>query len=239
LAAATAVEVTRAHTDRELQARSILAQLNATYGPRPWRSHGPAIDEFIATILSQHTSDVNTARAYAELRTRWTSWDDVIAAPVESVVEAIRSAGLANLKAPRVQAVLAAVRARFGSFDFDHLASLPVPIARRELTAFNGVGPKTASCVLLFSLGLPAVPVDTHVHRVAGRIGLIKPGTSAEDAHEALEALVGPDVDDAYAFHMHLIRLGRETCRARRANCLACPVAALCDFAAENHHVVA
>ncbi len=153
--------------------RHVAVLLEDCYGPRRWRSHGEPIDELVATILSQHTSDLNTERAFASLRARFPTWAAVIDAPTEAVAEAIRSGGLANLKAPRIQAVLVAVREQFGDFDLSPLGNLSIAAARAELIKLRGVGPKTASCVLLFSLGMPAMPVDTHVHRVARRLGLI------------------------------------------------------------------
>jgi endonuclease-3 len=209
--------------------QAVAARLTETYGPRPWRPHLAPIDELIATILSQHTSDINTERAFASLRATFLTWDDVIAAPEQSVADSIRSGGLANQKAPRIKSVLTAVRQQFGSFDLTELTQLDVQSARAELTSLHGVGPKTASCVLLFSLGMPAMPVDTHVHRVTCRIGLIDSGTTAEDAHEILERQLDGNRDDVYAFHMHLIHHGRTICTARRPYCERCSLIGLCS----------
>ena len=216
--------------DRARQSAVLAALLEETYGPRPWRRHLPPVDELVATILSQHTSDTNTDRAFASLRARFPSWHDVIAAPTADVADAIRSGGLANRKAPRIQEVLAEILDRFGAFDLDSLASHSVPEARAKLTALDGVGPKTASCVLLFSLGMPAMPVDTHVHRVSRRLGLIDGKMSAEAAHGTLEALLNGGRDEVYAFHMHLIGHGRTVCTARRPNCERCTLASNCDY---------
>ena len=216
---------------RAARTRAVADALDLTYGPRPWRRHLPPVDELVATILSQHTSDVNTDRAFASLRASFPTWQHVIDAPVSDVENAIRSGGLAKQKAPRIQAVLAAVKAQYGGFELDSLATLPVRDARGVLTALRGVGPKTASCVLLFSLGLPALPVDTHVHRVTRRLGLIDHQMSAEAAHEALETQLAGDRDRVYAFHMHLIYHGRTICTARRPYCERCTLTGLCDFA--------
>ncbi|MCC6791044.1 MAG: endonuclease III [Thermomicrobiales bacterium] len=216
--------------DRARQTAVIADLLEQTYGPRPWRRHLPPVDELVATILSQHTSDTNTERAFASLRARFPAWTDVIQAPTDDVVEAIRSGGLANQKAPRIQSVLREILDRYGSFDLDALASLPVAQARAELTSLHGIGPKTASCVLLFSLGMPALPVDTHVHRVTRRLGLIDDKLSAEAAHVALESLLGGGRDEVYAFHMHLIGHGRLVCTARRPACERCSLAGYCDY---------
>jgi endonuclease III len=220
-----AVPSTRSCTIREVAAR-----LDENHGPRRWQSGGDPIDELIGTILSQHTSDTNTARAFAALRERFPTWQDVIEASTAAVADAIRSGGLANLKAPRIQAVLVAVRERFGALDLSPLAEMSVADARAELVALTGVGPKTASCVLLFSLGLPALPVDTHVHRVARRLGLIAAAESAESAHELLERDLGENRDRVYAFHMNMIAHGRTVCLARRPRCERCALTECCDY---------
>jgi endonuclease-3 len=190
----------------------------------------PPVDELVATILSQHTSDKNTQRAFASLRAAFPTWQSVIDASTPAIADAIRSGGLANQKAPRIQAVLRSVLEQYGSFDLDRLASLPLGQARSALTELHGVGPKTASCVLLFSLGMPAIPVDTHVHRVTGRLGLIGPKTTADQAHAVLEAQLDGDRDRSYAFHMHLIRHGRTVCLARRPRCEACSLRSVCHY---------
>jgi endonuclease III len=215
---------------RVQQTRDIAEILHQTYGPRPWRRHLPPVDELIATILSQHTSDINTDRAFASLKARFPTWPDVISAPTNDVVDAIRTGGLANQKAPRIQRVLSSIIDEYGSFDLDRLAVFSVPEARAHLTSIHGVGPKTASCVLLFSLGMPAMPVDTHVHRVTRRIGLIDDKLSADQAHGVLESLLQGDLDQTYAFHMHLIGHGRTVCTARRPFCERCTLASRCDY---------
>ena len=204
-------------------------RLVAHYGePEPLPARSNALDGLIGTILSQHTSDVNSAAAFRALIGRFPSWTEVLASPVEAVAAAIRAGGLANLKAQRIQQVLGAIKARYGSLDLDWLAELPLDEARAALTSLPGVGPKTAACVLLFNLRLPALPVDTHVHRVAGRLGLLSPGMSADAAHAWLEALKPPD--RRFAVHLSLIRHGREVCHARNPRCDACPLLANCPF---------
>jgi endonuclease-3 len=207
----------------------VLQRLRAEYG-EPERP-GPIepIDELVMTILSQHTSDQNTERAFASLRAAFPRWEDVIDAADAKVANAIRSGGLANIKAPRIRKALADVRERIGGFDLSFLADLPVDDARDWLTSLDGVGPKTASCVLLFSLDRPVMPVDTHVHRVTLRLGLIPAKTSAERAHQLLEALV-PD-GEHYAAHLLLIRHGRATCHARRPRCPSCVLVQCCPAA--------
>ena len=205
-----------------------------TYGARSWQSHGSPLDELVITVLSQHTSDGNTARAFQTLRDRFPTWEGVRTAPTPEVADAIRSGGLAEIKAPRIQAILNDVLAECGTLDIDHLANLPLPHARRWLLDLPGVGPKTAACVLLFSLGRPALPVDTHVHRVAMRLGLTGAGVSAEAARALLEAELGEDRDRVYAFHVNMITHGRSVCTARRPYCERCPLTECCEFYATH-----
>jgi endonuclease-3 len=204
----------------------VIERLREFYGtPAARRSDGP-LAELIQTILSQNTSDVNTERAFASLWARFGSWDAIVEAPVPAIADAIRSGGLAQVKAPRIKAVLEAIRLDRGELRLDFLADLPLEEARTYLTALGGVGPKTAACVLLFALGMPALPVDTHVHRVSKRLGLIGPTVSAEAAHRLLEGAIPPA--DMYDAHMLLIRHGRMTCKALRPRCDACPLADVC-----------
>lgn len=205
--------------------------LDVTYGPRVLRESGDPISELIGTILSQNTSDVNTARSMARLREEFPTWEEVPEAPVEDVVDAIRSGGLANRKAPRIQAVINTVVERRGDTDLRFLAGLPLAEAQEWLTSMHGVGPKTAACVLLFSLGRPAMPVDTHVHRVMLRLGVVPPRTSPENTERILEALIGPEPQRVYAVHVETISHGRQICKALRPKCDICPLRELCDYA--------
>jgi endonuclease-3 len=188
----------------------------------------PPLDQLVSTILSQNTNDVNRDRAYRRLRERLPSWDQVRDAPVEEVVEAIRPGGLANQKAPRIQKALHRITAERGELSLDFLADMPLEQAREWLMSLDGVGPKTTAIILLFSLGRPAFPVDTHVHRVSQRLGLIGERVSAEKAHELLEARLPPEW--YYAFHLNLVRHGREVCQARSPRCDACVLDDLCDY---------
>lgn len=199
------------------------------YGQPTWRHPLPPLDELISTILSQNTNDANRDRAFAALRQRFSSWEAVRDAEAAAVIEAIRPAGLANQKGPRLQRLLRAITAERGALDLGFLADLPLEEARAWLMRFEGVGPKTAAIVLLFSLGKPAFPVDTHIYRVSGRLGLRPAKMSVEAAHRHLEALFPPET--YYAAHLNLIRLGREICLARRPACPRCPLQELCDYA--------
>ena len=202
--------------------------LSEVYGQPVWRSHGPPLDELVSTILSQATADVNTERAYAELTARFPDWAAVMDAPPADVSAAIHSAGLSNLKGPRIQNALRHILRERGELSLDFLADLPLDEALAWLTAIDGVGPKTAAIVMLFSLGRPAFPVDTHVYRVAGRLGLIPLRASAVKAHDLLAALGPPET--YYPMHINLIRHGREICRARLPYCHLCPLQDLCDY---------
>jgi endonuclease-3 len=202
------------------------------YGEPVWRNPLPAIDELVSTILSQNTNDVNRDRAFEALRAKLPTWEAVRDAKEKDVVEAIRPAGLANQKGPRIQQVLKAITEERGNLDLSFLKEMRVGDARDWLTKFNGVGPKTAAIVLCFSLGMPAFPVDTHVYRVTGRIGLRPERMTVEQAHPHLEALFPPET--YYAAHLNIIRLGREICTARKAMCEKCPIKKLCDYGSQR-----
>ena len=198
------------------------------FGEPIWRNPLPAIDELVSTILSQNTNDINRDRAFNALRAKFPTWEAVRDAKTADVVNAIRPAGLGNQKGPRIQQVLHAITEERGSLNLDFLADLPVEEARAWLMKFNGVGPKTAAIVLCFSLNKPAFPVDTHIYRVTGRIGLRPAKMTVEQAHPYLEALFPPET--YYAAHLNIIRLGREICNARKPNCPKCPIIKLCDY---------
>lgn len=218
--------------DLQQRAIHIHKTLLKAFGEPIWRNPLPAIDELVSTILSQNTNDVNRDRAFNALRAKFKTWEEVRDADTEDVISAIRPAGLANQKGPRMQQVLNAITAERGSLDLSFLAQLPVEEARGWLMKFNGVGPKTAAIVLCFSLNIPAFPVDTHVYRVTGRIGLRPEKMTVEQAHPYLESVFPPKT--YYAAHLNLIRLGREICNARKPLCMNCPIVALCDYKDKN-----
>lgn len=207
----------------------MLNRLRKRYGDlAPPRCSDP-LEELILTVLSQHTSDVNAERAFEALRAAFPTWDAVVRAPTRSVADAIRSGGLADTKAPRIQAILREVEARRGAFDLSSLAGLSDDEARAELVSLPGVGPKTAAVVLSFSLGRDAMPVDTHVHRVTRRLGLVPSNTSAERADRLLHELVPEGLRTP--LHVALIRLGREICKAPTPRCRICPLKDICPTA--------
>ncbi|MBI2724424.1 MAG: endonuclease III [Chloroflexi bacterium] len=215
----------------------IIDRLRAAYGVPDWRPHRDPISELVLTILSQNTSDANSGRAFARLLAAFQDWDAVADAPQAELIAAIAPGGLAPTKGPRIQAALREVRAR-GGFDLAFLADLPLEDARQWLRSLPGVGPKTVACVLMFSLGRPAMPVDTHVFRVAMRLALIPAGTGTaamtpEKAHHLLERRVAPS--DFYAFHIGLIKHGRRICTAQRPRCPQCVLRDLCPSAVKYH----
>jgi endonuclease III len=223
---ATAAQVDMARLRRLAQA--VYRRLLAAFGEPDWGPPMAPVDELVSTILSQNTSDLNRDRAYTSLRKRFPSWEQVRDARPADVIDVIRVGGLANQKGPRIQAVLREISAERGSLDLSFLSDMPLEEARRWLTGFHGVGPKTAAIVLQFSLGRPAFPVDTHIYRVTGRIGLRPLKMSVEQAHVHLEKLFKPE--QYYAGHLNLIRLGRQVCHPRKPDCPHCPVRDVCEY---------
>ena len=207
------------------------------YGDPALKEKRDPLSELVVTILSQNTADVNSSRAYASLRRRFATWDDVLAATTEEVAQAVRIGGLANTKAARIQDIFRQLRDERGRLDLDFLDEMSVAEARQYLTSLPGVGLKTAACVLLFSLHKPALPVDTHVLRVARRLGLIPPKATAEKANPLLENLLPQET--YYPFHMSLIRHGRTLCKAARPRCAECPLAPDCDYLAATEEMQA
>ena len=206
--------------------RRIARRLRRAYGEPPPPRRLPPLDELVLTILSQNTNDTNRDRAYADLRTKLPSWDDVADAPLPVIERAIRSGGLAPTKAPRIRAVLRALRERGAGLGDRALRRIRHDRLYELLVGLPGVGPKTAACVLLFSLDRPYFPVDTHVHRVAMRLGLVPPTATAVRAQELLQAAL--EADEMYEVHMNLIRHGRHVCVALRPICSQCVLADLC-----------
>lgn len=206
--------------------RAVLDKLVGTYGDRTWQKRLEAVDELILTILSQNTSDLNSRRAFKSLKDNLAGWEEVASAELIEIAEAIRAGGLAEVKARYIKNALTSLRKEAPGFDLGFLAREKVGDAREWLVRLPGVGMKTASCVLLFALGMPAFPVDTHVYRVAGRLGLIGSRLSADAAHLEMEKLTAPG--DIYRCHVLLIEHGRKVCKAQRPLCYACCLADLC-----------
>jgi endonuclease-3 len=197
------------------------------YGDHSWHPRDP-VATLVNTILSQNTNDVNRDSAFSRLRERFPTWEAVRDAPAEELVEAIRPAGLGPTKAPRIQGALRRISDREGEITLDFLRERSAEEARAWLTDLPGVGPKTAAIVLCFALGKPAFPVDTHVHRVCGRLGLIPAGTSREKAHDLLAEIVPEAI--YYPLHLNLIAHGRAVCHARNPDCERCVVRDDCGY---------
>ncbi|MCS6817839.1 MAG: endonuclease III [Blastocatellia bacterium] len=211
--------------------RHILEHLKATYGtPRLRRDRDP-LDTLIETVLSQSTNDRNRDRAFARLKARFPTWEAVRRAPTREIAAAIRVGGLARIKSARIKRILQEIERRTGALDLSVLCRMPLDEALEFLRSLDGVGPKTAACVLLFACGRPVFPVDTHIRRVAGRLGLIPPRCSDERAHEQLGRLI--PTRHYYAAHINLIRLGRDVCRPRNPRCEACCLVQYCAYAHE------
>lgn len=194
-------------------------RLEEVYGP-PARARRDPLEELVLTILSQNTSDTNRDAAWASLRAAFDDWEAVEAADREELEEAIRPAGLAGQKAAAIHGVLEGLREERGELELDHLAAMDDEEALDYLTSFRGVGTKTAACVLCFSLRRPVMPVDTHVHRVARRLGLAPEDAGRNGTHDVLNDLVPADL--RYPLHIWLIRHGRAVCTARDPSCGEC-----------------
>ena len=213
---------TRPRADR---VRRIRDHLRDAYGIPGQRPHGRPLDELVLTVLSQSTNDRNRDVAFAGLRSRFPTWAEVREAPVEEIEDAIRPGGLAPTKSRRIKEILEAI----DPLSLDWLAAVPVEEGQRYLCALPGVGRKTAACVLLFSFGLPDVPVDTHVGRVATRLGLLREGAGAEEQADAMPALTPPG--DELELPLTLLRHGRRTCHSQRPDCPNCVLHRMCPYA--------
>ena len=202
--------------------------LSDVYGELEWQPGQSPMDELISCILSQNTNDNNRDKAFDALKARYSSWQDVVDAPQDELIDIIRPAGLANQKGRSIQNALERIHEERGAYDIEFLRDMSIEDAKDWLINLKGIGPKTAAIVLCFGFGLPAFPVDTHVHRTSKRIGFIPDKISADKAHPAMEAIVPPE--DYYAFHIYLIRHGRDTCNARKPLCNQCPLTQHCDY---------
>jgi len=211
----------------------IRQRLIDVFGMPVWRDPLPPVDELVSTMLSQNTNDTNRDAAFNQLKITFPNWRSVMNADPQDVIEAIRTAGLANQKGPRIQQALRDIAAfTGGEISLDFLTEMPLEEARQWLTDVKGVGPKTAAIVLLFSLGTPAFPVDTHIYRVTGRLGIRPEKLSVEKTHHYLEERIPAEA--FYDLHLNLIRLGREVCGARKWHCYRCPLNTLCKFNQKN-----
>ncbi len=208
---------------KRVKADDVMSILGPLYGPATWEPRYNPAEELVYTILSQHTSDINSERAFLNLMNAFETLDRIADSPVEDIELAIRSGGLSKQKSARIKQVLNIVRDDVGSFDLSFLGEMPLEEAKSWLKNLPGVGPKTAAIILCFSLGMPAMPVDTHIYRVSQRLGLIGAKVSADKAHDILEPMVS--AEDVFAFHVYLIQHGRQICKAQRPRCDDCALA--------------
>lgn len=205
--------------------------LDERYGRAQWAGRGPVLDELILTILSQNTSAKNCRDAFARLRARFGAWEEVRLASPKDIAESIRTGGLADRKAPRIKTILEEIHVRQGDLSLEWLADADDARGLDYLLAFDGVGRKTAACTLMFALGRPVLPVDTHVHRIAQRLGLIG-RVSADRAHDLLQEITPPE--RVYSFHVNMVTHGREICRAANPLCGECVLNKECDYFAQQ-----
>lgn len=210
----------------------IMQRFEQAYGPRQWTPSNDAVSVLVETILSQNTSDSNSSRAFRSLRAAFCTWEAVSDAPVDEIAQSIRHGGLAEIKAQRIKSTLLEIKREHGDFDLNFLSSIPLASAKAWLRQLPGVGPKTTGCVLLFALGRPALPVDTHIFRVSKRLGLIDSQTTIEGAHELLEEMIPPK--NIYEFHLHLIEHGRRVCGARQPRCSVCVLNDICPSSSKG-----
>lgn len=218
--------------DQREHAQIVYERLREQYGEKLWSPQRSPVAELVLTILSQNTSDTNRDVAYDALRERYESWDDVAAAPLDELQEVIRPAGLVTQKSASIKRALETIKREEGDYDLSFLADMPTDEALDWLTAIKGVGPKTASIVLLFCFNKPLFPVDTHVHRVSRRLGLIDDGMSREKAHDELAEIAS--AGSYFEFHINLIEHGRAICKSRRPRCEECFLTDVCAYYEEN-----
>ncbi|MCU0852347.1 MAG: endonuclease III [Thermoplasmata archaeon] len=210
------------------KAEALNKKLTSLYGRQEIESAEDPLDTLIETILSQNTTDKNSGRAFAALKKAYPTWDALLGEPADRVAAVIRSGGLAGIKAQRILDALSFIKVERGELDLEFLRAMRPPEAEAWLARMKGVGPKTRSIVLLFSLDMPAFPVDTHIHRVSKRLGLIGPRTTREQAQEELALLVPPR--EFFNFHINIIEHGRAVCRARNPMCAKCTISSMCDY---------
>ena len=206
--------------------RRLNRKLGAAYGMPTHPRARSGLDQLIATVLSQNTNDNNSLEGFRRLKRRFRSWKRAAEAPAADIADAIRVAGLANVKSVRIKDILRKVKADHGRYTLEPLSKMPMQNARDYLKSFEGVGRKTIACVLLFSFNMPVFPVDTHILRVSQRLGLIPEKATADQAHEILQAVVPADL--VYPFHLLVIQHGRVACHARKPQCARCVIASDC-----------
>lgn len=221
--------------DRATRTSTVHEALLDEYGRPTWSGPSDPFEALVRTIIAQHTSSPNKERAWTQLRERFPIWDMLVDVPLIEIVDALYSAGLANQKAKRLQALTRQILDERGDLDLSFLNEMPLEEARAWLSDLPGVGPLTASLVLLFACGRPALPVNTGLHRCAKRIGMIPPNVGAGRAHRILQAHI--DADDVYAFHVNMVRHSKQVCRSSRPRCSDCVVAMYCEYVHGGHRM--
>jgi len=205
----------------------IIQELDKHYGKKVWSRWREPVDELVRTILSQNTTDKNSLRAFANLKKRFETWEELLQADEEDIIQEIKSGGLANIKARKIKGCLTEIKKREGRIDLEILAKKPVPEALDYLLSLDGVGPKTAACVLIFSFNSPILPVDTHIHRLSNRLGIVQTNSRGK-TQELLQKII-PD-KDKYSFHLNLIEHGRKVCKSQKPLCFDCFLRELCSY---------
>ena len=213
----------RGRRKARVTAADVLSLLDKEYGPVVWKPRYDAVPELVFTVLSQHTSDVNAERAFNNLMDTFGSLEEVADADAQKIAEAIWIGGLSRVKAPRIKTILGQIIRERGSLDLSFLKEMSLEEAKAWLKRLPGIGPKSAAVILCFSLGMPAMPVDTHIYRVSKRLGFVPDKTTPDRAHDILEAMVKPK--DVFAFHVVLITHGRKVCKAPHPLCHQCVLA--------------
>jgi endonuclease-3 len=211
--------------------KTVISKLDEFYGVKYWKRWREPVGELVRTILSQNTTDKNSLRAYANLIDAFKTWDEILDADEVEIAEPIKSGGLANIKAKKIKKSLMEIKKREGKIDLEFLADYKLGAAEEYLVSLDGVGPKTAACVLIFSFNFPIMPVDTHVHRLSNRIGLVTTKTR-EKTQEAMKDII-PE-KNIYSFHLNLIEHGRKVCKASKPLCSECFLTEFCDYFQEN-----
>lgn len=218
--------------DMENELKKINNLLTQQFGiPERTKLQTDPLEALIATILSQNTTDINSFRAYKNLKLKFKNWEDVANARQSEIEKAIRQGGLAKQKAKAIKTILKKLKNLNANFDLNYLNKMSNQEVINELTSFNGVGVKTASCVLLFSMHRNVCPIDTHIHRILNRIGLVNT-KSADKTFEIINKNLPNSI--AYSLHTNLIKLGRDICKAAKPICSACPIIRLCSYSNKN-----
>ena len=211
-----------------LVTEKIISQLALNYYDPVWKKRLPAMEELIFTVLTQHTSDKNADKAFNSLMSNLKNFETILETEESKISSLIRMGGLAKIKSKRILSILSEIKERTGELKIDFLSNMNPEDAREWLISLNGVGLKTASCVLAFTFGFPVIPVDTHIHRVSKRIGLINKNINPDKAHKILESIISPA--NRYKFHVLLINHGRNQCHARKPICKTCSIVEICEF---------